>query len=160
MNLTGGCNLVYELVKCSFWCINLSDTCKLRLKWHDKTDFSMLNIINYKLVDDVHAHSRKVIFINLVSTLSFFVSILYIITQFFIFLCNHYVLLCVYPSSIHIYIEFKSTTKSTRLTLPCDFDLVRMHQTSLCTKTSVLQVLVQDCTHLTIRVPLMQFTHY
>jgi hypothetical protein len=31
--------------------------CKLRLKWHDKIDFSKLNIINdYKLVHDMHAH--------------------------------------------------------------------------------------------------------
>ena len=40
--------------------MNLSGTCKLRLKWHDKTDFYMLNIINYKLVDDLRVHSRKV----------------------------------------------------------------------------------------------------
>ena len=45
----------------------------------------MLNIINYKLADDVRTHSKKVIFINLFFTLSFFVSIPYIIARFFIF---------------------------------------------------------------------------
>ena len=45
----------------------------------------MLNIINYKLVDDVHAHSRNVIFVNLVSTLSFFVSILASLLGFLFF---------------------------------------------------------------------------
>ena len=60
--------------------MNLSDMCKLRLKWHNKTDFSMLNVINYKLVDDLRVHSRKVIFVNLDSTLSFFVSVPCIIT--------------------------------------------------------------------------------
>ena len=76
--------------------MNLSNTCKLGLKWHNKINFSMLNIMEYKLVDDVRIHIRKVIFVNLVSTLSFFISISYIITRFFIFLCNYYALLYVY----------------------------------------------------------------
>ena len=100
----------------------------------------MLNIINYKVVDDVRAHIRKVILVNLISTLYFFVSIPYIISWFFYFLCNRYVLLYVYPPKTHVYIEFKSTTKLKRLNLPCDFDFVRMHQTSLCTKINILQV--------------------
>ena len=67
-----------------------------RIKWHDKTDFSMFNIINYKLVDDLRVYSKKVIFVYLDSTLFFFVYVPCIITR--IFLCNHYALLYVYPS--------------------------------------------------------------
>ena len=76
---------MYKLVNYSFWCMNLSGMCKLILKWHDKTDFSMMNIINYILVDVVLIHSRNVIFINLGSNLSFFVYVTCIIARMFIF---------------------------------------------------------------------------
>ena len=110
--------------------------------------FSMLNIINYKLVDNMHAHSTKVIFVNLVSTLSSFVSILASSLGFLFFMQSLCLIICLsfLDTCLH---RVKSTTKSARLTLPCDFDLIRTHQTSSCTKTSVLQVHVLDCTHLT-----------
>jgi hypothetical protein len=34
MNLLSGCNLVHELVKCSFWCMNLSGACEEKRKGH------------------------------------------------------------------------------------------------------------------------------
>jgi hypothetical protein len=38
-NLSGMCNLVYELIKCSFWYMNLSCACELRSKEDYMTNF-------------------------------------------------------------------------------------------------------------------------
>lgn len=39
VNLSGRCNLVYKLIKCSFQQMNLSFTCELRSKRHHMTNF-------------------------------------------------------------------------------------------------------------------------